>query len=155
MTKLHNVYLGLGSNLGQREENILQAYEHIERLIGHIACQSAFFYSEPWGFQSAHGFVNTAIRVETALSPFEVLKQTQHIEKLLGKTAAHATIRTSYEECQYQDRPIDIDILLFDDLTIDEPALKIPHPLMQEREFVMIPLREVLPITYADREPSQ
>ncbi|MCR5269433.1 MAG: 2-amino-4-hydroxy-6-hydroxymethyldihydropteridine diphosphokinase [Prevotella sp.] len=155
MIKLHNVYLGLGSNLGQREENILQAYEHIERLIGHIVCQSAFFYSEPWGFQSAHGFVNTAIRVETSLSPFEVLHQTQHIEHLLGKTAAHATIRQSHDVCLYQDRPIDIDILLYDNLCMDEPELKIPHPLMQEREFVMIPLREVLPITYADREPSQ
>ena len=155
MIKLHNVYLGLGSNLGQREENILQAYEYIERLIGHIVCQSAFFYSEPWGFQSAHGFVNTAIRVETSLSPFEVLHQTQHIEHLLGKTAAHATIRQSHDVCLYQDRPIDIDILLYDNLCMDEPELKIPHPLMQEREFVMIPLREVLPITYADREPSQ
>ena len=155
MIKLHNVYLGLGSNLGQREENILQAYEHIERLIGHIVCQSAFFYSEPWGFQSAHGFVNTAIRVETSLSPFEVLHQTQHIEHLLGKTAEHATIRQSHDVCLYQDRPIDIDILLYDNLCMDEPELKIPHPLMQEREFVMIPLREVLPITYADREPSQ
>ncbi|WP_044110705.1 2-amino-4-hydroxy-6-hydroxymethyldihydropteridine diphosphokinase [Xylanibacter brevis] len=155
MIKLHNVYLGLGSNLGQREENILQAYEHIERLIGHIVCQSAFFYSEPWGFQSAHGFVNTAIRVETSLSPFEVLHQTQYIEHLLGKTAAHATIRQSHDVCLYQDRPIDIDILLYDNLCMDEPELKIPHPLMQEREFVMIPLREVLPITYADREPSQ
>ena len=155
MIKLHNVYLGLGSNLGQREENILQAYEHIERLIGHIVCQSAFFYSEPWGFQSAHGFVNTAIRVETSLSPFEVLHQTQHIEHLLGKTAEHATIRQSHDVCLYQDRPIDIDILLYDNLCMDEPELKLPHPLMQEREFVMIPLREVLPITYADREPSQ
>lgn len=155
MIKLHNVYIGLGSNLGQREENILQAYGYIERLIGHIVCQSAFFYSEPWGFQSTNGFVNSAIRVETALSPFEVLRQTQHIEHLLGKTSAHATIRQAHGVCLYQDRPIDIDILLYDDLTINEPELKIPHPLMQEREFVMIPLREVLPITYADREPSQ
>ena len=144
MISRHEVFLGLGSNLGRREENILQAYEYIERLIGHIVRQSAFFYSEPWGFQSVHGFVNTVVRVETVLSPLEVLHQTQHIEHLLGKTDAHATLRPDNRQCLYHDRPIDIDILLYDDLTLDEPELKIPHPLMQEREFVMIPLKEIL-----------
>jgi 2-amino-4-hydroxy-6-hydroxymethyldihydropteridine diphosphokinase len=155
MINSHVVYLGLGSNLGQREENIRQAYEYIERLIGHIVRQSAFFYSEPWGFQSENAFVNSVIRVETMLSPFELLRQTQCVERLVGKRHRHSTERSQNSLPVYHDRPIDIDILLYDDLRIDEPELKIPHPLMQEREFVMIPLSEVQSITYADREPSQ
>ena len=161
----HQVYLGLGSNLGNREETILAAYKEIERLIGVIVRQSAFFYSEPWGFQSEHPFANSVILVETTLSPHEVLHHTQHIERLLGKRRRHATKRdatptkasprgglegaslTSHPSPltsqTYHDRPIDIDILLYDDVTIDEPDLKIPHPLMQERDFVMIPLREI------------
>ena len=157
MTK-HQAYLGLGANLGDREATILKAYEEIERLIGAIVHRSAFFYSEPWGFESAHSFVNTVIMVETTLAPHALLRQTQRIERLMGKRAEHATERKdspqgALEGPHYHDRPIDIDILLYDDLTIDTPTLKIPQPLMQEREFVMIPLKEIL--TYADREPSQ
>ena len=160
---VHTVYLGLGSNLGDREATILNAYEEIERLIGVIRRRSAFYYSEPWGFESAHAFVNTVVMVETSLTPRQLLRRTQQIERLLGKTKAHATEKTrslglSSEKTRslvlsskdsssrlpiYHDRPIDIDILLYDDLTIDQPDLKIPHPLMQERPFVMQPLNEV------------
>lgn len=142
--KTHQVYLGLGSNLGNREETILKAYDEIERLIGAIVRRSAFFYSEPWGFDSGHAFVNTVIMVETTRSPHAVLRQTQHIEGLLGKRREHATERPEGDAVQYHDRPIDIDILLYDDLTIDTPKLKIPHPLMKERDFVMIPLEEII-----------
>ena len=170
---IHIVYLGLGSNLGDREATILKAYEEIERLIGVIRRRSAFYYSEPWGFESAHAFVNTVVMVETSLTPRQLLRRTQQIERLLGKTKAHATEKTrslvfssekprslvlSSEKPRslvfsskdsssrlpiYHDRPIDIDILLYDDLTIDQPDLKIPHPLMQERPFVMQPLNDV------------
>ena len=150
---VHTVYLGLGSNLGDREATILKAYEEIERLIGVIRRRSAFYYSEPWGFESAHAFVNTVVMVETSLTPRQLLRRTQQIERLLGKTKAHATEKTrslvlsskdsSSRPSIYHDRPIDIDILLYDDLTIDQPDLKIPHPLMQERPFVMQPLSEV------------
>jgi len=165
-TDKHQVYLGLGANLGDREQTILRAYRHIERLIGTIRRQSAFYYSEPWGFTSDHGFANTVIMVETSLKPIEVLHRTQLIERLLGKRREHATIRqqkptappdqatsqsarpnTHYSVHSspiYHDRPIDIDILLYDDLHLDSPKLKIPHPLMQERDFVMIPLQEIL-----------
>lgn len=151
------MFLGLGSNLGDREQTILKAYKEIERLIGIVKCQSAFYYSEPWGFESVNGFVNTVILVETELSPQEVLKQTQKIERLLGKRKIHATERNyppftlhhppssilHPPSTIYHDRPIDIDILLYDDLTVDEPNLKIPHPLMHERSFVMEPLKEL------------
>ena len=146
----HQVYLGLGANLGNREATILAAYKEIERLIGAIVRQSAFFYSEPWGFESSHPFVNTVIMVETTLSPHELLRKTQHIERLLGKRRCHATERRiqnsefTIQNPFYHDRPIDIDILLYDNLVIDTPKLKIPHPLMQERDFVMVPLKEIL-----------
>lgn len=150
----HLVYLGLGSNLGQREENIDRAIALIGEQIGNVERQSAFYYSEPWGFRSPNGFVNAVIRVSTMLSPRQLLSATQHIERLLGKTEQHATRHavSSQPVPIYHDRPIDIDILLYDDLHIDSPQLKIPHPLMQERDFVMVPLREVC-ITCADPMP--
>ena len=159
MKGLHQVYLGLGSNLGDKEENIRKAISLINEQIGTVVRQSALFYSEPWGFESENQFVNAAICVSTSLTPHEVLKANQRIEHQLGKTAAHATERPNELQQQpttitYHDRPIDIDILLYDDLHIDEPELKIPHPLMQMRDFVMIPLREIW-ITYADPEPSR
>ena len=139
---LHQVYLGLGSNLGDKEETLRKAISLINEQIGTVVRQSALFYSEPWGYESRNQFVNAVILVETPLSPHQVLKANQNIEHLLGKTEAHATGRT-LTSCIYHDRPIDIDILLFDDLHIDEPDLKIPHPLMHERPFVMIPLNEI------------
>ena len=155
---LHQVYLGLGSNLGDKEENLRKAITLINEQIGTVVRQSAFFYSEPWGYESENQFVNAAILVETTLTPHQLLKATQRIERQLGKTTAHATERPSDINHQpsalYHDRPIDIDILIFDDLHIDEPQLKIPHPLMQMRDFVMIPLREI-GFTYADPEPSR
>ena len=148
----HQVYLGLGSNLGQREETINRAIALIGEQIGSVERQSAFYYSEPWGFQSQNAFANVVICVSTRLAPHRLLSATQHIERLLGKTELHATQRSACD--LYHDRPIDIDILLYDDLHIDTPELKIPHPLMQERDFVMVPLREVY-LTYAGQEPSR
>ena len=148
---MHQVYLGLGSNLGNKEENLRKAISMINEQIGTVVCQSAFFYSEPWGYESDNQFVNAVILVETPLSPYDVLTANQRIEHLLGKTQVHATERPSDLSPQpsalrlpiYHDRPIDIDILLYDDLHIDEPQLKVPHPLMHERDFVMIPLNEI------------
>ena len=132
---MHNVYLGLGSNQGDREEYIRKAISLIGERVGEVLRQSSLIETEPWGFQSENKFLNGVILVATALTPREVLQATQKIERTLGrhkKTSLH-----------YQDRPIDIDILLYDDLHIDEPDLKIPHPLMHQRDFVMIPLQEL------------
>ena len=91
--------------------------------------------------------MNSVILCETTLTPREVLKATQKIERELGKTKKHATKRQlstlNSQLSTFKDRPIDIDILLYDDWQVDEPDLKIPHPLMQERDFVMIPLKEI------------
>ena len=140
MTK-HHVYLGLGSNLGDREAMLLQAIKLIDERVGQVLRRSSFIETEPWGFESDHRFLNAAVCCETALSPRQVLQATQQIERDLGKRKCHATKRQ--KKINYQDRPIDIDILLFDDLIVDEPDLKIPHPLMHQREFVMRPLNEI------------
>ena len=142
--RIHQVYLGLGSNLGDREANLLKAITMIGERIGNVVRQSTFMETEPWGFESEHSFLNGVILVETTLTPRQLLKTTQKIERLLGRKNKSLTSHLSpLTPREYHDRPIDIDILLYDDLELDEPDLKIPHPLMQERDFVMIPLQEL------------
>ena len=132
----HKVYFSLGSNLGNKEENICEAISRMARLIGTVERQSTLLVTEPWGFESNNSFVNAAVCCSTELSPRQVLEATQVIERDMGRTRKSA-------DGKYHDRIIDIDILLYDDFRIDEPDLKIPHPLMNEREFVMKPLREI------------
>lgn len=134
---LHKVYLGLGSNIGNRKRNMREAVQYMESLIGTVMRQSALYETEPWGFESPNLFINMCVCVETPLAPRQLLEATQEIEKRMGRVGKS-------ENHEYQDRIIDIDILLYDDLTVDEPDLKIPHPLMNEREFVMNPLNEIL-----------
>lgn len=141
MIDKHKVYLGLGSNLGDREDIIRKAISLIGERVGLVIRQSSLIETEPWGFESDNKFLNGVILCETTLTPRQVLRATQKIERELGKLRKHSTRRTPLSI--YHDRPIDIDILLYDDLTIDEPDLKIPHPLMHERDFVMIPLKEI------------
>ena len=142
---IHHVYLGLGSNLGDREENIKRAIALIHERVGEVVRQSSLIETDPWGFESDHPFLNGVILCETVCTPRQVLKATQKIERELGRKKkttllSHLSPLTSH---LYSDRPIDIDILLYDNLTVNEPDLKIPHPLMHERDFVMIPLNEI------------
>ena len=132
----HRVFLGLGSNLGERQANIERAIELISERVGEVIRRSSLIETEPWGFESENKFLNGVILCETTLTPRQVLRKTQKIERDMGRKKKTSSL-------QYSDRPIDIDILLYDDLTVDEPDLKIPHPRMQEREFVMIPLKEI------------
>lgn len=134
----HQVYLGLGSNQGDRKHLICQAIGLIGERIGPVNRQSSLIETDPWGFKSPNKFLNGVIRCETGLTPREVLRLTQQIERELGRKRKSQPAARSYA-----DRPIDIDILLYDDLQVDEPDLKIPHPLMHEREFVMRPLHEI------------
>ena len=149
--ELHRVYLGLGSNLGDREEHIRKAIALIGEKVGLVIRQSSLIETEPWGFESSNKFLNGVILVETSLTPRQLLKATQKIERQLGrkKKSTDSCLLTP-DSClltpvSYSDRSIDIDILLYDDLTVDEPDLKIPHPLMEQRDFVMIPLHEIKP----------
>jgi len=132
----HQVYLGLGSNLGDCRKNLERAIRMIGDKVGRVLRQSSFIETEPWGFESEHKFMNAVILCETMKTPREVLLLTQQIERDMGRKKKSVS-------GGYADRPIDIDILLYDDLTIDEPDLRIPHPLMHERDFVMIPLNEI------------
>ena len=141
MTK-HQVYLGLGSNLGDCSRNLKRAIRLIGERVGTVVCQSSFIETEPWGFESENQFLNAVVLCETERTPREVLLLTQQIERDMGRKKK-LTANSQKLTATYKDRPIDIDILLYDDLTVDEPDLKIPHPLMHERDFVMIPLEEV------------
>ncbi len=132
------VYLGLGTNLGDKEANLHAAVRLINERVGEVTSLSAFYATAPWGFSSEHSFLNAVCRVETPLTPFEVLKETQAIERELGRT--HKSVNGNYS-----DRLIDIDLLLYDDLTLHTPELTIPHPLMTQRAFVMEPLSEIAP----------
>ena len=133
---MHQVYLSLGSNLGDRKDNLAQAIRLIGERVGEVLRKSSFIETKPWGFESDNLFVNACVLCETTLTPRQVLRATQKIERELGRT--HKSVNG-----HYADRLIDIDILLYDDLRVDEPDLQIPHPLMLERDFVMIPLGEI------------
>lgn len=153
---MNTVYLSLGTNLGDKEHNLLLAMNEIGKRIGPIRGQSAFLETEPWGFDSDNRFLNAAVRVETTLSPITLLHATQAIERHLGRT--HKSV-----EGVYHDRIIDIDILYYitDDhasclgeyvpvevldsvsLHLCTPQLTIPHPLIHERDFVLIPLSQI------------
>ena len=131
------VYLGLGTNLGEKERNLTVAILALSSEDYHIVCQSAFYKSKPWGFKSDNAFLNAVVLIETDLSPSDLLNATQKLERNLG--------RTTKSIHGYSDRLIDIDILLYDTLILNEPTLKIPHPLITERDFVLIPLVEIAP----------
>ncbi len=129
-------YLGLGSNLGNREENIKKALGKISVLpFTSVDRVSSFYYS--YGVEGAKlDFVNVVARIYTLLHPTTLLLSLQRIEKEMGrKTKGQGLPRT-----------IDIDILLFEGIEINDPDLIIPHPRMRNRPFVMIPLREVKPL---------
>lgn len=137
-TTTHVVFLGLGTNLGRKEENIQRAIRMVGERIGSVVAQSALYHSEPWGFQSENRFVNAAICCCTSLSPHELLHATQQIEREMGR-------RHKSTDGQYHDRIIDIDILYYDSLTLHTPSLTIPHPHISERAFVLAPLAEIAP----------
>ena len=117
--------MSLGANLGDRETNIKLAIKQISELIGPVVRQSALLETVPWGFNSTNTFINAAVCSQTSLSPREVLKATQDIERALGRTQKST-------DGQYHD------------LHMNEPDLVIPHPHMNERQFVLQPLSEII-----------
>lgn len=136
---MHTVYLSLGSNLGDRKATMRRAIGLLNERAGSVDRQSSFIETEPWGFESTNKFLNMCVRLLTTLSPEQLLLATKQIERELGRTQKSVN-------GQYHDRPIDIDILMYDDVHIDSDDLTLPHTHMQEREFVMKPLREILSI---------
>ncbi len=144
----HTVYLGLGSNEGDRVTLMRRAVDRLQERVGTVVCQSAFYETEPWGFDSPNSFLNAAVALRTSLSPAEVLIATQQIERELGRL--HKSTSGGYA-----DRTMDIDLLLFDDRVLEADILlpdgkmsvhlSLPHPLMHRRLFVMQPLAEIAP----------
>ena len=134
---MHTIYLSLGTNLGSREDNLERALHLLQEQVGVLLRRSSVHETAPWGFESSHMFLNLCVCMATSLSPLQLLATTKQIERQLGRTQKSAHGR-------YADRLIDIDILLYDDAHINEPGLVIPHPHMYEREFVMMPLNEIL-----------
>ena len=139
-------YLGIGSNLGNREQTIREALRLLDEAIGKRVSVAPLIYTAPQGFASEHEFCNTVARYESALQPLEVLARTQAIEKQLGRTE-HSTILPDGSKL-YADREIDIDLIqVYDDegkeITISTSTLTLPHPRMNEREFVLQPLKAV------------
>lgn len=130
------VFLGIGSNLGDRERSIKKSLSMIEAQIGRVVEVSSIYETEPWGFQSNDNFLNIVLKLETELEPSVLMKRILIIESRLGRTRS---------DKQYTSRVIDIDILLYGDQIIDEVNLKVPHPFMPERKFVLIPFCELAP----------
>ena len=134
------LYLSLGTNMGNRQSNLDTALKLIGQRIGTVQKTSGIIETEPWGFESPNSFLNMAVQVKTDLGPRQALLATQAIEKEMGRTEKSVG-------GVYHDRPIDIDILLCDDVVLSTRDLTIPHPLMHERMFVMKPLAEIAPNT--------
>lgn len=130
------LFVSLGSNIGDKQQNIERAIALIDDKIGSVVKKSSFYTTEPVGFKSDNYFINAAIEVKTNLPIYRILKITQKIERLMGRTQKSS-------KGVYHDRVIDIDILMYGNKKIHSARLTVPHPRMYERDFVMQPLREI------------
>lgn len=135
---MKRLFLSLGSNLGDKKENLMRTIEKLSSALGTPAAVSSIIETEPWGFTSANSFFNCVAAFDTPLSPTEILHITQETEREMGRTAKSVN-------GEYKDRIIDIDILLYGDETINTENLTIPHPLMHKRRFVLEPLAQIAP----------
>jgi 2-amino-4-hydroxy-6-hydroxymethyldihydropteridine diphosphokinase len=129
-------FLGLGTNLGDREENLKIAVDNISESAGEVVSFSQIYETEPWGFRNEDHFFNMVIQIKTRLKPVDLLKQLLKIEIQIGRVRGAE---------KYSSRIIDIDILLYENEIINKPYLKVPHPMIQERKFVLVPLCDIAP----------
>ncbi len=134
-----NVYLGLGSNKGSREQLLAKAIELLSNELGTPVSLSTIIETRPLGFSSPNMFLNMVAQFNTDIPPFSLLDITERVERCLGRTVKTAS------GAVYSDRPIDIDILLYGDRIINSERLTVPHPRMHERSFVLVPLAEIAP----------
>jgi 2-amino-4-hydroxy-6-hydroxymethyldihydropteridine diphosphokinase len=133
---MSRTYIGLGSNLGNRESNLREAVKAIGSSAGRVVACSSVYETEAWGFTSSNMFLNMVLITDTHLLPGELLKEIMKIESHLGR-------KRSQE--RYASRTIDIDILLYNNDIINDHDLVIPHPLMHKRKFVLVPFCEIAP----------
>lgn len=135
--KYINVYLCLGSNMGDRMGQLRKAAELISKTIGKIAQKSHFYETQPWGNTEQDSFLNQVVMANTSLDPRDILKEITLIEREMG--------RTRKDSEKWGPRPIDIDILLYGKRIIRDKGLEIPHPELHKRAFVLVPLMELAP----------
>ena len=141
--KAQDVYLSLGSNQGDRQARIDEALRRLDKAVGRpYDALSSVIETPAWGFDGPP-FLNCVVRYRTARRPETLLRICKRIERAMGRRGAPEYGADGRRI--YRDRPIDIDILLVGDLSVETPELTIPHPLMREREFVMRPLAEIFP----------
>jgi len=130
----HIIFLGLGSNMGNRLTNLKAAVLNFSPQIS-VKKKSSVYETPPWGFVEQDAFLNQVIKAETYLEPEPLLRHLKRLETALGRVP----------NFQNGPRLIDIDILFFDDAVIDTPPLVVPHPRLHERAFVLVPLAEIEP----------
>jgi len=133
---MNRVFLGLGGNVGESREYLSRACAALERRCGKLVCTSALYESEAWGMDSSKVFLNQVLELETELPAEKLLSEILQIEVELGRTRGHTG---------YTDRTIDIDILFFNDSCIETEHLRVPHPHLSLRRFVLLPLTEIAP----------
>ncbi|MBE6196525.1 MAG: 2-amino-4-hydroxy-6-hydroxymethyldihydropteridine diphosphokinase [Rikenellaceae bacterium] len=134
-----------GGNQGDVRSLLEQARTLIEERVGRVVKASAHYESEPWGFEAEASFWNQVLEVETALEPEELLRATQSVEADLGRDRIREGEQKALSGQRYASRTMDVDILFYDDRILSTEILKIPHPRIAEREFVLRPLCEILP----------
>ena len=130
---MSTAYVALGSNLGDREENLRNALKHLEENEVRVVKVSTFIETEPYGVTDQPGFVNAVCRVETELEPLELLRLLLKIEQEMGRVRLR----------RWGERNIDLDLLLYEDACVVSEELTLPHPDMQNRDFVLLPLAEI------------
>lgn len=133
---IKTVFIGIGSNLGERMDNLDLAVSRIGGTTGIIEAKSSVYETEPWGFETENKFLNMVVKVNTNLETGQLLETLLGIEERMGR------IR---ENKDYSSRIIDLDILFYGDLIIEESGLRIPHPHIHNRRFVLVPLAEIAP----------
>ncbi len=130
------IYLGLGTNTGNKQENMKRAIDALSLALGSPTACSTFIESEPWGFESNNTFLNCVVAFSTDMPPLALLDTTEQIERSMGRTSKSIN-------GQYSDRIIDIDILFYGNEIIDSERLTVPHPLLHKRTFVLAPMCQI------------
>ena len=133
---MHQVFLGIGGNIGNKHDNFDKVYTFIKNELGAVTKSSSVYETPPWGFQSEDIFWNQVLMIETEFSADELLGKINKIENQFGRKR---------DSGQYKSREMDIDILYFDELVLETATLTIPHPQIPQRLFVLVPLAEIAP----------
>jgi 2-amino-4-hydroxy-6-hydroxymethyldihydropteridine diphosphokinase len=131
---MHQVFLGIGGNIGNKPENFGKVHDLIERKIGVISKQSSVYDSPPWGFHAEDNFWNQVLKVKTELAAIEILSEITKIENSFNRKRHSGG---------YTSREMDVDIIYYDDIFIETEDLIIPHPRLHQRLFVLVPLTEI------------